>query len=51
MHAISFYFMGYNFVKVHGTVKTTPAIAAGVTSIKWTMEDIVNMADTVTFQD
>ena len=47
MHAISFYFMVYNFVKVHGTVKTTPAIAAGVTSIKWTMEDIVNMADTV----
>jgi IS1 family transposase len=47
MHAISFYFMVYNFVKVHGTVKTTPAIAAGVTSIKWTMEDIVNMADTM----
>ncbi len=49
MHAISFYFMVYNFVKVHGSVKTTPAIAAGVTSIKWTMEDIVMMADTVTF--
>jgi hypothetical protein len=47
MHAISFYFMVYNFVKVHGTVKTTPAIAAGVTSIQWTMEDIVNMADTI----
>jgi hypothetical protein len=46
MHAISFYFMVYNFVKVHGSVKTTPAIAAGVTSIQWTMEDIVNMADT-----
>jgi IS1 family transposase len=51
MHAISFYFMVYNFVKVHGSVKTTPAIAAGVTSIQWTMEDIVNMADTVTFDE
>ena len=51
MHAISFYFMVYNFVKVHGTVKTTPAIAAGVTTIQWTMEDVVNMADTVTFED
>jgi hypothetical protein len=51
MHAISFYFMVYNFVKVHGSVKTTPAIAAGVTSIQWTMEDIVNMADTVTFYE
>lgn len=47
MHAMSFYFMVYNFVKVHGSVKTTPAIAAGVTTIQWTMEDIVNMADTV----
>ena len=46
MHAVSFFFMVYNFVKVHGTVKTTPAIAAGVTSIKWTIEDILMMADT-----
>lgn len=49
MHAVSFYFMVYNVVKVHGSVKMTPAIAAGVTSIQWTMEDIVNMADTITF--
>ena len=51
MHAISFYFMVYNFVKKHGTIKTTPAIAAGVTLIQWTIEDIVMMADTVTFED
>ena len=51
MHAISFYFMVYNFVKKHGTIKTTPAIAAGVTSIQWTIEDIVLMADTVTFPE
>jgi len=49
MHAISFFFMVYNFVKVHGSVKTTPAIAAGVTTFRWTMEDILMMADTVTF--
>jgi IS1 family transposase len=46
MHAVSFHFMVYNFVKVHGSVKTTPAIAAGVTDYRWTMEDIVTMADT-----
>jgi IS1 family transposase len=51
MHAVSFFFMVYNFVKKHGTVKTTPAIAAGITSIHWTIEDIVMMADTVTFPD
>ena len=49
MHAVSFYFMVYNFVKVHGAIKTTPAIAAGVTKIQWTMQDILLMADTVTF--
>lgn len=51
MHAISFYFMVYNFVKKHGTVKTTPAMAAGIASFQWTMEDIVLMADTVTFDE
>ena len=50
MHAISFYFMVYNFVKVHGSIKTTPAIAAGVTKIQWTFEEILMMADTVTFE-
>lgn len=51
MHAVSFFFMVYNFVKKHGTVKTTPAIAAGVASFQWTMEDILMMAETVTPQD
>jgi IS1 family transposase len=50
MHAISFFFMVYNFVKKHSSVKTTPAIAAGIASFQWTMEDIVMMADTVTFE-
>lgn len=39
--------LGSGSVKVHGSVKTTPAIAAGITSIQWTMEDILNMADTI----
>ena len=47
MHAVSFYFMVYNFLKVHGTVKTTPVIAAGVAADRWTMEDIILMADTM----
>ena len=47
MHAVSFYFMVYNFVKVHCTVKAAPAIAAGVTTYQWTMEDIVTMSDTM----
>lgn len=47
MHAISFYFMVYNFVKVHSSVRCSPAMAAGVTDTLWTIEDIVMMADTM----
>ena len=46
MAAISFYFMVYNFVKIHGSIKTTPAMEAGVTDFLWSMEDIVLMAET-----
>lgn len=47
MHAISFYFMVYNFVRVHSSVRCSPAMAAGLTDTLWTMEDIVLMADTM----
>ena len=34
------YFMFYNFVRVHKTLRMTPAMAAGVSQTLWTMEDI-----------
>jgi IS1 family transposase len=46
MRAVSFYFMVYNFVKIHSSIKTTPAIEAGVTNFLWSMQDIVLMTDT-----
>jgi IS1 family transposase len=46
MHAMSFFFMVYNFVKVHKSIRTTPAMEAGVTDFLWSMEDIVLMAET-----
>jgi IS1 family transposase len=46
MHAVSFYFMVYNFVKIHSSIKTTPAMEAGVTDFLWSMEDIVLMSET-----
>lgn len=46
MAAISFYFMVYNFVKIHSSIKTTPAMQAGVMDFLWSMEDIAVMADT-----
>ena len=46
MHAVSFYFMVYNFVKIHKSIKTTPAMEASVTTYLWSMEDIVMMTET-----
>ncbi|MCW5648723.1 MAG: helix-turn-helix domain-containing protein [Ramlibacter sp.] len=46
MHAVSFYFMVYNFVKIHKSIRTTPAMEAGVTDFLWSMEDIVMMTET-----
>lgn len=46
MHAVSFYFMVYNFVKIHSSIKTTPAMEAGVTDFLWGIEDIVLMSET-----
>jgi hypothetical protein len=33
--------MHYNFCRVHQTLKTTPAIAAGVAGHRWTTEEVV----------
>jgi IS1 family transposase len=43
--ALALHFMYYNFVKRHSSVKTTPAIAAGVTDRAWTLHDLVNLPD------
>jgi hypothetical protein len=42
--AVAFNFAYYNFVKVHGTIRCTPAMAAGVTSGIWKVSDLVEMA-------
>jgi hypothetical protein len=31
----------YNFCKVHGTIKTTPAVAAGLTDHAWTVRELI----------
>ena len=44
--AISLHFMHYNFCRVHQTLKTTPAVAAGVADHIWSVEEIVRLLDT-----
>lgn len=45
IHAISLHYMYYNFVRIHKTLRVTPAMAAGVTKHLWEIEDIVNLLD------
>ncbi len=44
-HALALYFVWYNFVRIHKTLRTSPAMAAGVTDRLWEMKDIVALID------
>jgi len=41
--ALAIFFMHYNFARVHSTVRCSPAMAAGVTSHLWSVEEIVSL--------
>jgi hypothetical protein len=45
MHALSIYFMHYNFVRIHQTLRCTPAMEAHVTDRLWSVEDVVQIVD------
>jgi IS1 family transposase len=45
--AITFFY--HNFVRVHQTLKTTPAVAAGVAKRKWTIEEMVELLPELSF--
>jgi hypothetical protein len=44
-HAMAVHFLYYNFVRIHKTLKVSPAMAAGVTSRLWEMSDIVGVLE------
>jgi IS1 family transposase len=43
--AVSLHMMFYNFARVHHTLKTTPAFAAGVADHVWSIEEIIALLD------
>lgn len=43
--AVSLHFMYYNFVRIHQSLRVTPAMAAGVTDRLWDMGDVVALLD------
>ncbi len=45
IHALSLHYMYYNFVRVHQSLRCTPAMAAGITKRLWEISDIVDLLD------
>ena len=44
-YAVALHFMYYNFVRIHQTLKVTPAMAAGLTDRLWDISDLVALVD------
>jgi IS1 family transposase len=40
--AVALYFVHYNFVRVHGSLRITPAMAAGITDHIWSISDLLD---------
>lgn len=45
IHAIAIYFMHYNFMRIHQSLRVTPAMAAAVTDRLWDMVDVVTVVE------
>lgn len=45
VNAVALHFMYYNFVRIHASLRVTPAMAAGVTDKLWEVADIVALIE------
>jgi len=44
-HAVALHFMHYNFCRVHGSLRVTPAMQAALSDHVWDLEEIVRLLD------
>jgi len=44
-HMVCLYTVWHNFVRVHKTLRCSPAMAAGLSMTLWRMDDIVKLID------
>jgi IS1 family transposase len=51
IHMVAIYTVFYNWTKIHRTLRTTPAMAAGLTERVWDMVELVNLMDQVNAQE
>ena len=45
IHALALYFVHYNFCRIHKSIKTSPAMAAGITDTLWSLDDVIAKID------
>ena len=45
MHMVALYTVWYNWVRIHKTLKVTPAMASGLSPILWSMKDVAALID------
>jgi len=44
-HSVAIHFMHYNFVRIHQSLRVTPAMAAGVSKTLWSLTDMVRVIE------
>lgn len=44
-YALAIYFMHYNFVRIHQSLRVSPAMAAGLTEKLWSLDDLVALIE------
>jgi len=44
-HAVALHFVYYNFVRIHKSLRVTPAMEAGITGRLWSIEDMVKLLE------
>ena len=48
IHALAIDIVHYNFIRIHRTLRVTPAMAAGITDRLWTWQDVIECIDAAT---
>jgi len=50
-HALALHYVHYNFVRIHKTLRCTPAMEAGISSRLWTVRDIAELLERAEARD
>ena len=45
MHMVAIYTVWYNFIRIHKSLRVTPAMEAGLSDTIWDMEDLARIMD------